>query len=119
MSKTVKARLESILKKIDDIEFIVERHSGISNALRDREGQPAILMLIEAIAEQISKIEDIIERGILANCYKTLDWTGANLLDAVDITIKYSFFASEPYLLKKAVACAEDRLIYRTVILKV
>lgn len=55
--KTVKMRLESILAKIEDIEFIVERHGGIVAALNDREGQPAILMLIEAIAEQITKLE--------------------------------------------------------------
>lgn len=67
-NKTVSARLESILQKIDDIEFIISRHGGITQALNDREGQPAILMLIEAIAEQIKKIEeknkrkDIIEK---------------------------------------------------------
>ncbi|MGE4295752.1 MAG: DUF86 domain-containing protein [Campylobacterales bacterium] len=55
--KTVQARLESLTQKIEDIAFIVERHGGIVAALNDREGQPAILMLIEAIAEQIAKLE--------------------------------------------------------------
>ena len=55
--KSVVARLESILRKIEDIEFIIQRHGGVVNALEDREGQPAILMLIEAIAEQFHKIE--------------------------------------------------------------
>lgn len=57
--KTIHARLESILAKIEDIEFIIDHHGGIVPALQDREGQPALLMLIEAIAEQVVKLEQL------------------------------------------------------------
>ncbi|MFX0101172.1 MAG: polysaccharide lyase family 8 super-sandwich domain-containing protein [Candidatus Hodarchaeota archaeon] len=60
--------------------------------------------------QQIGDIAKIIERGILAQGYKTLAWTGANLLDAVDTTIQYSFFAEIGYYLKKAVDYAENEI---------
>lgn len=50
-------RLKTIYKKIQDIETIVLRHNGISNALADIEGQPAILMLIVAMSEQFDKLK--------------------------------------------------------------
>lgn len=56
-SKSALARVESIVQKIEDIEFVIERHGGIMKALEDREGLPAILMLIEAMAEQFHKLE--------------------------------------------------------------
>ncbi len=50
-------RLKSIVKKIDDIYTIIDRHGGIVKALEDLEGQPAILMLIVAISEQFDKLK--------------------------------------------------------------
>jgi PDZ domain-containing secreted protein len=50
-------RLKSIYKKLNDITTIVERHNSVSNALNDIEGQPAILMLFVAIAEQLNKLK--------------------------------------------------------------
>ena len=55
-SKDELVRIESISKKLNDIETIIKRHSGIYEALKDIEGQPAILMLLVAISEQISKL---------------------------------------------------------------
>jgi uncharacterized protein with HEPN domain len=60
-TKSVQARIASIISKCDDILFIIARHNGIVNALTDREGQPALLMLIEAIAEQFQKLGNIEE----------------------------------------------------------
>jgi chondroitin AC lyase len=69
------------------------------------------LMLKNYLSEErIGKMKTIIERGVLCYCHKTLDWTGANLLDAVDTTIAYSFFSESPYFLKKAVAFTEDEI---------
>lgn len=50
-------RLKSIVKKIDDIYTIIDRHGGIVKALEDLEGQPAILTLIVAISEQFDKLK--------------------------------------------------------------
>jgi len=51
------ARLKSIQKKLNSISEIISRHGSITNALSDEvEGQPAILMLLVATAEQLSKL---------------------------------------------------------------
>ena len=50
-------KLKSVQTKINDIYTIVQRHDGIVNALNDIEGQPALLMLLIAIAEQFNKLE--------------------------------------------------------------
>jgi uncharacterized protein with HEPN domain len=50
-------KLISIKKKLDDINSIIQRHNGIVKALEDLEGQPAILMLLVAIAEQVAKLQ--------------------------------------------------------------
>lgn len=49
-------RLQSAKNKIDTIYAITKRHGGITNALNDIEGQPAILMLLVAVSEQFSKL---------------------------------------------------------------
>lgn len=50
-------KLKSIHTKINAIYTIIERHGGIIKALNDIEGQPAILMLLIAIAEQFNKLQ--------------------------------------------------------------
>jgi flagellar FliL protein len=50
-------KLEFILKMIEDIEFIINRHNHITKALEDREGQLAILMALMQIGETLNKIE--------------------------------------------------------------
>ena len=58
MSEDVAIRLHSILKKINSIEVILQRHGGIVAALEDEdEAQPAILMLLVAISEQFQKLQ--------------------------------------------------------------
>jgi len=50
-------KIQSIKKKLDDIFLIIDRHNGIVKALKDLEGQPAILMLLVACAEQFNKLK--------------------------------------------------------------
>ncbi|PHS57630.1 MAG: hypothetical protein COB17_05290 [Sulfurimonas sp.] len=51
-------RLKSIHKKLNSIFTIVQRHDGIVKALSDEiEAQPAILMLLIAIAKQFKKLQ--------------------------------------------------------------
>ena len=52
------ARIKSVYKKLNSITVIIKRHKGIVKALEDQdEGQPALLMLLVAIAEQFSKLQ--------------------------------------------------------------
>ncbi len=60
--------------------------------------------------DETCKINRVLERGALVPYNDVKSWTGANLMDGVDITIKYAFFAGKPYLLKKAVAYAEKEI---------
>ena len=66
-----------------------------------------ILLKNHLSSKQIGDISKIIERGILD---WNLDWTGANLLDAVETTIQYSIYADKGYYLKKAVDYAEKEI---------
>ena len=51
------ARLEFVLKMIENIEVIVKRHKGIVNALNDEsEGQLALMMCLEQIGETMKKL---------------------------------------------------------------
>ncbi|MDD3465674.1 MAG: DUF86 domain-containing protein [Campylobacterales bacterium] len=50
-------RLRSIHKKLTDITTIVARHGSVTAALQDVEGQPAVLMLFVAAAEQFNKLK--------------------------------------------------------------
>ena len=59
-------RIKSIKKKLDSIFVIIKRHDGIVKALEDKdEAQPAVMMLLIAIAEQFNKLQkndaDILE----------------------------------------------------------
>ena len=55
----MKNRLQSILLKIEDIEFFIEQKDGkIMLALEDRILKPAIRMQIISIAEQFNKLKD-------------------------------------------------------------
>jgi uncharacterized protein with HEPN domain len=53
-----KEKIEFILEMIERIEFIVKRHKGIVNALKDIEGEMAILMAIAQIGESLKKLPD-------------------------------------------------------------
>jgi uncharacterized protein with HEPN domain len=55
--KSDKAKLESVLDYIQDIDTIIKRHETIENALLDMEGQYALLMCIQQIGELVNKIE--------------------------------------------------------------
>lgn len=52
-----KCKLEFILKMIDDIEFILSKHTSITEALNDRISKPAIMMSLLQIGEVMSKID--------------------------------------------------------------
>jgi uncharacterized protein with HEPN domain len=50
-------RIKSINKKLNSLFTIIQRHGSITKALEDEdEGQPAILMLLVATAEQFNKL---------------------------------------------------------------
>jgi uncharacterized protein with HEPN domain len=51
------ARLEFILEMINDIENIARRHSGLRNAMNDREGYHALMMCCLQIGETLGKID--------------------------------------------------------------
>ena len=51
-------KAEFILEMIDRIERIVERHGGVSLALKDFEGEMAILLGIAQIGETLAKLSD-------------------------------------------------------------
>ncbi len=68
-------RIKSINKKLTSVFTIVQRHGSIMKALEDEdEGQPAILMLLVASAEQFNKLYKK-ESNILEN-FKDLDIKG-------------------------------------------
>lgn len=49
-------KLEFILQMIDDIEYIVSQHAGVTDALADRISKPAILMSLLQIGETLGKM---------------------------------------------------------------
>jgi len=67
-------KLKSIHEKLDTIYMIVERHGGIVKALEDKEGQPAILMLLIATAEQFNKLNK--NNSTILNQFDKLDIKG-------------------------------------------
>lgn len=74
----MKNRLESILLKIEDIEFFIEQKDGkIMLALEDRILKPAIRMQIISIAEQFNKLKDENEFELLSKIDKN-DLKGIN-----------------------------------------
>ena len=67
----MKNRLQSILLKIEDIEFFIEQKDGkIMLALEDRILKPAIRMQIISIAEQFNKLKDDNEFELLSKIDK-------------------------------------------------
>lgn len=74
----MKNRLQSILLKIEDIEFFIEQKDGkIMMALEDRILKPAIRMQIISIAEQFNKLKDENEFELLSKIDKN-DLKGIN-----------------------------------------
>ncbi len=74
----MKNRLQSILLKIEDIEFFIEQKDGkIMLALEDRILKPAIRMQIISIAEQFNKLKDENEFELLSKIDKN-DLKGIN-----------------------------------------
>ena len=74
----MKNRLQSILLKIEDIEFFIEQKDGkIMMALEDRILKPAIRMQIISIAEQFNKLKDDNEFELLSKIDKN-DLKGIN-----------------------------------------
>lgn len=53
------AKLEFIFRMIQNIEFIINKHSGIDQALEDLEGLNAILMFVLQIGETLNKLENM------------------------------------------------------------
>ena len=67
----MKNRLQSILEKIEDIEyFIAQKEGKITRSLEDRILKPAIRMQIISIAEQFNKLKDENEFEILTKIDK-------------------------------------------------
>jgi len=86
-------RIKSIHKKLSTVYKIIDKHGGIVKALEDEEGQPAILMLLIACAEQFNKLNK--HNSILLNEFDKLDIKGiisirnfiAHNYDGVNLTI--------------------------------
>ncbi len=74
----MKNRLQSILDKIDDIEYFIQQCDGkIIQALEDRILKPAIRMQIISIAEQFNKLKEENEFELLSKIDKS-DLKGIN-----------------------------------------
>jgi uncharacterized protein with HEPN domain len=54
-----RARLEYLLKLIDDLSIIVGRHNGVKAALEDVEGFHAVMMCCLQLGETLNKLENI------------------------------------------------------------
>ena len=52
------ARLEYVIKLIDDIHVIIERHGDTASALKDTEGYHALMMCLTQIGETLNSIKD-------------------------------------------------------------
>lgn len=51
-----KARIETILKYIEDIDYIVSNYEGVVNTLDDRIGKHSLLMCLMQIGENLNKL---------------------------------------------------------------
>lgn len=79
-------RLEAVLKYIEDIYKIINKHDTLDNTLNDMEGQYALSMLLIQVAETINKIttekivlnlpknEIISFRNRIVHNYEGTDW---------------------------------------------
>lgn len=52
-----RARLEYLLKLMDDLKVIAERHDGVAAAIRDVEGFHAVMMCCLQLGETLNKLE--------------------------------------------------------------
>lgn len=70
--KTDAAKLELIVKYIEDVERIIERHGTAEKTIDDYEGEYAVMMCLTQIAETVNRISDTIilskidARGIIS-----------------------------------------------------
>ena len=51
-----KARIETVLKYIDDIEYIVSNYGSVVSTLEDRIGKHSLLMCLMQIGENLNKL---------------------------------------------------------------
>ena len=56
MKSKVCAKVEFVLKMIENLEKLIRRHQGIVNMLSDFEGEAASLMFLMQIGEELNKI---------------------------------------------------------------
>jgi len=52
-----RARLQTIISYIEDIEYIVLKYGGVSVTLNDRIGKHSLLMCLMQIGENLNKLE--------------------------------------------------------------
>ena len=82
------AKLELVLKYIDDIERITTRHQTIEATIADYEGQYAVMMCLTQIAETINKIDDeTLKAEIPFNAIKSFRNRTVHNYEATDWTI--------------------------------
>lgn len=94
-------RIKSINKKLNSIFTIIQRHGSITKVLEDEdEGQPAILMLLVATAEQFNKLykknsnilenfDEIDIKGIISvRNFIAHDYDGINL-SIIESSLRY------------------------------
>jgi len=89
------AKSKFVLKMIDNIEMIIQRHGNITKALEDIEGQMALMMALLQMGESLNKIDnDILEKFDLVEEVKGAyyvrnfiahDYEGVNLAIVEDI----------------------------------
>ncbi len=81
-----KARIETILKYIDDIEYIVSNYNGVVNTLEDRIGKHSLLMCLMQIGENLNKLDspnenlkDAVKGAYAVRNFIAHDYEGINL----------------------------------------
>jgi uncharacterized protein with HEPN domain len=62
-----KARIETILKYIDDIDYIVSTYGSVVSTLEDRIGKHSLLMCLMQIGENLNKLNSSNEEIIKAS----------------------------------------------------
>ena len=62
LAKADRARLEYLLKLIDDLNVITGRHGGIAETINDVEGCHAAMMCCLQLGETLNKLENILIR---------------------------------------------------------
>ncbi len=59
LTRADQARLEYLLKLIDDLNMITQRHSGVIGTLKDVEGFYAVMMCCLQLGETLNKLENV------------------------------------------------------------